>query len=88
MVLVKGWDDERIGDNMEVHIRLTDAEWKFVEAYAIKHSISMEVVFKQALFERIEDECDLQVAVEALYEFNKTGRKSRNISKLWEEIDK
>lgn len=79
--------DERIGDNMEVHIKLTDAEWKFVEAYSMKHSISMEVAFKQALFERIEDEYDLKVASEALDEFNKTGRKSRNISKLWGETE-
>ena len=73
---------------MEVHIRLTDAEWEFVEAYSVKHSISMEVAFKQALFERIEDEYDFIVASEALAEFNKSSRKSRSISKLWEEIDK
>lgn len=50
-------------------------------------SMSLEEAFKQALFERIEDEYDIAVAAEAYAEYERSGRKSRPISELWKELD-
>ena len=50
-------------------------------------SMSLEEAFKQALFERIEDEYDVAVAAAAYAEYEMSGRKSRPISELWKELD-
>ncbi|CAI3453924.1 antitoxin [Enterococcus cecorum] len=47
---------------MAFFIRLSEDERKLAESYAKSHAISLEEAFKQALFERIEDEYDLVVA--------------------------
>ncbi|MCJ0564888.1 type II toxin-antitoxin system RelB family antitoxin [Enterococcus cecorum] len=47
---------------MAFFIRLSEEERKLTESYAKSHAISLEEAFKQALFERIEDEYDLVVA--------------------------
>ncbi|MFR8208381.1 type II toxin-antitoxin system RelB family antitoxin [Hominenteromicrobium sp.] len=57
------------------------------ESYARIHAISLGEAFKQALFEKIEDEYDLTVAQEAYDEYVNDGRKSRPISELWKELD-
>ena len=41
---------------------------------------------KCALFERIEDAYDVAVAAAAYAEYEMSGRKSRPISELWEEV--
>ena len=41
---------------------------------------------KCALFERIEDAYDVAVAAKAYAEYEMSGRKSRTISELWEEV--
>ena len=46
---------------MAFSIRLTDRERKLAESYAKIHGISMGEAFKNALFEKIEDEYDLKV---------------------------
>ncbi len=72
---------------MSFSIRLTPEEKALAESYARLHSLSLGEAFRQALFERIEDEYDAEVAKEAYDEYVKDGRKSRPISKLWEELD-
>ncbi len=72
---------------MSFSIRLTAEEKSLAESYAKIHSISLGEAFKQALFERIEDEYDVAVAQDAYDEYVKDGCKSRPISKLWEELD-
>ena len=74
-------------DYMSFSIRLTAEEKSLAESYAKIHSISLGEAFKQALFERIEDECDVTVAQDAYDEYVKDGYKSRPISELWEELD-
>ncbi|MBQ2679654.1 MAG: antitoxin [Firmicutes bacterium] len=54
---------------MAFSIRLTDRERKLAESYAKIHGISMGEAFKNALFEKIEDEYDLKVI--AAYEKDK-----------------
>lgn len=72
---------------MSFSIRLTTEEKNLAESYARIHSISLGEAFKQALFEKIEDEYDLTVAQEAYDEYVNDGRKSRPISELWKELD-
>lgn len=56
---------------MAFSIRLTEQERQLAESYAKLHSISVGEAFKQALFERIEDEYDLKVFEEAYAEYEK-----------------
>ncbi len=72
---------------MAFSIRLTEEERNLAESYAKIHSISIGEAFKQALFEKIEDEYDIVVANEAYGEYEKSGRKSRPIEELWKELD-
>lgn len=72
---------------MAFSIRLTAEEKSLVESYARLHSMSVGEAFKKALFERIEDEYDIAVANEAYQEYVDSGRESRPISELWEELE-
>lgn len=72
---------------MSFSIRLTTEEKNLAESYARIHAISLGEAFKQALFEKIEDEYDLTVAQEAYDEYVNDGRNSRPISELWKELD-
>lgn len=72
---------------MSFSIRLTSDEKALAESYAKLHSISLGEAFRKALFEQIEDEYDIAVAEDAYSEYVKSGRKSRPVSKLWEELD-
>lgn len=72
---------------MSFSIRLNDTEKKIAESYARMHSMSVGEAFKNALFEKIEDEYDLSAAQEAYADYVKNGRKSRPISELWKELD-
>ena len=54
---------------MSFSIRLTDHERRLADSYAHLHSQSLSEAFKQALFDRIADEFDLQVAREALTDY-------------------
>ncbi|MDE6596962.1 MAG: antitoxin [Oscillospiraceae bacterium] len=72
---------------MAFSIRLTEKERELAESYAKLHSISVGEAFKQALFERIEDEYDLKVFDEAYAEYEKSGRKTTPIEELWKELD-
>jgi hypothetical protein len=56
---------------MAFSIRLSDEEKQLAESYAKLHSMSLGEAFKRALFEKIEDEYDLQVYNEAKTEFEK-----------------
>ena len=68
---------------MAFSIRLTEQEKKIVDSYARLHSISLGEAFKQALFEKIEEEYDLAV----FDEYKKSGEESRPISDFWKELD-
>jgi hypothetical protein len=72
---------------MAFSIRLTDQEKLIADSYARLHSLSLGEAFKQALFEKIEDEYDIAVAEEAHAEYVNSGERSRPISELWKELD-
>ena len=74
-------------ERMSFSIRLTEEEKKLAESYAKLHAISLGEAFKQALFERIEDEYDVSVAKDAYEEYVENGCKSRPVSELWKELD-
>ena len=72
---------------MAFSIRLTDQEKMIAESYAKLHSLSLGQAFKQALFEKIEDEYDIAVAEEAHAEYVASGCKSTPVKDFWEELD-
>ena len=72
---------------MSFSIRLTTEEKDLAASYAKLHAMTLAEAFKQALFERIEDEYDLAVARDAQREYEESGRKSRPIEELWQELD-
>ena len=54
---------------MSFSIRLTEQEKALAESYAKLHSMSIGEAFKKALFEKIEDEYDIDVYHEAYAEY-------------------
>ena len=73
-------------DTMAFSIRLTEQEKEIADSYARLHSLSLGEAFKQALFEKIEEEYDLAVYEDAHKEYEESGRKSRPIEELWQEL--
>lgn len=72
---------------MAFSIRLNEQERKLATSYSRLHGISLGEAFKQALFERIEDEYDLEIAQEALDNWARDGYKSTPIADFWKELD-
>ncbi len=72
---------------MAFSIRLSEKERKLATSYSRLHGITLGEAFKQALFERIEDEYDVQIAQEALNDWKRDGYKTRPIDELWEECE-
>lgn len=72
---------------MAFSIRLTEQEKKVAESYARLHSMSLGEAFKQALFEKIEDEYDISIFEESYKEYLEEGLKNRSIEELWQELD-
>ncbi|MDE5558920.1 MAG: antitoxin [Ruminococcus sp.] len=71
---------------MAFSIRLTENEKKLADSYAKLHSLSLGEAFKQALFEKIEEEYDIAVFDEAYKEYQ-DSKESRPIDELWQELD-
>lgn len=61
---------------MAFSIRLTEQEKKIADSYARLHSISLGEAFKQALFEKIEEEYDLAVFDDAYDEYKRAVKKA------------
>ena len=74
-------------DIMAFSIRLTEQEKRIADSYARLHSLSLGEAFKQALFEKIEEEYDIAVFDEAYKEYDQNGQKSRPIEELWKELE-
>ncbi len=72
---------------MAFSIRLTEQEKNLADSYARLHSLSLGEAFKQALFEKIEEEYDIALYDTAHSEYEKEGCKSRPIEELWKELD-
>ena len=72
---------------MSFSIRLNPNEKALAESYAKLHSLSLAEAFKQALFEKIEDEYDIAVAESAYKEYVDSGRKSTPVQDFWRELD-
>lgn len=71
---------------MVVTINLTEEERKLAESYAKLHSMSVGEAFKDALFEKIQDEYDIAVADEAYREYLESGKKSRPFRELMKDL--
>ena len=53
---------QTFGDIVAFSIRLTEAEDRLARSYAVLHGISVGEAFRNALFEKIEDEYYISVA--------------------------
>ena len=63
-----------------------EAERAIANSYAKLHAVSLGEAFKNALFEKIEDEYDIAVAAEAYQDYVSNGKKSRPFSELKKEL--
>jgi predicted DNA-binding protein len=54
---------------MSVSVRLNKEEEKLLKQYATLHGISVSEVIREAIFDKIEDEFDMEVAEKALHEY-------------------
>lgn len=72
---------------MVFSIQLSEEEKKLAGSYAKQHNISLGEAFKNALFEKIEEEYDASVAEEAYDEYLMSGGQSRPVEELWRELD-
>ncbi len=72
---------------MVFSIILTEEEKRLADSYAKIHSMSLGEAFKRALFEKIENEYNVNIADEAYQEYVVDGKKSRPIEELWKECD-
>ena len=72
---------------MPFSIRLTEEERSLADSYAKLHSMSLSEAFKNALFEKIEEEYDITLAEESYDEYVRNDKKSRPVSEFWEERD-
>lgn len=70
---------------MAFSIRLTEEERKLAGSYAKLHSISVGDAFKQALFEKIDEEYDRAVFEDAYQDWVADGKKTYPIEKVWED---
>lgn len=75
-----------IGGNMSFSIRLNPKEKALAESYAKLHSLSLAEAFKQALFEKIEDEYDVALA-EIAYKEYKENPKTYSHNEVIEMLD-
>ena len=71
---------------MAFSIRLTGEEKSLADSYAKLNSMSLGEAFKKALFEKIEDEYDIEVGEEAYKEYVDSDKKSRPFSELKKEL--
>ena len=60
---------------------------KLATSYAKLNSLSLGEAFKKALFEKIEEECDIVIAEEAFKKYIDSGKKSRPFSELKKELE-
>ena len=72
---------------MTFSIKLTNEEEKLAKSYAKRHSLSLDEAFKQALFEKIEDEYDIAMADKAYKDYVNDGSKSTPIKDFWKELE-
>ena len=77
---------------MAFSLRLTEDERNLAESYAKLHSFSLSEAFKRALFEKIEDEYDLECYYKAMDDYEKnpktyTSDEVKQMLKEWDEED-
>ena len=72
---------------MIISIKLSKEERKLAESYAKSHALPIAEVFKQAFFEKIEDEFDIQIAESSYKEYVDNASKSTPVGEFWRELD-
>ncbi|WP_064590359.1 DUF6290 family protein [Streptobacillus moniliformis] len=69
---------------MEILVKFDDKEKEQILKYAKSHSLTLEEVFKRALFEKIENEFEIYLAEKLYLDFMKKEKKN---SELFKNLD-
>lgn len=72
---------------MKINIQLTQEEMILAKTYSKNHSMNLEEAFKNALFEKIEDEYDAITSEKAYKDYLNDEKNSKPISELWKDLD-
>ena len=72
---------------MKINIQLTREEMILAKTYSKNHSMNLEDAFKNALFEKSEDEYDTILAEEAYEDYLNDEKNSKPISELRKDLD-
>lgn len=72
---------------MKINIQLTQEEMILAKTYSKNHSMNLEDAFKNALFEKIEDEYDAILADKAYEDYLKDEKNSKPIYELGKSLD-
>lgn len=71
----------------KIFFEITEEEFTVAKEFADFHNININEAFKQVFFEKLEDEYDLRVANESYDEYIKSGKQSRPVQELWNELN-
>ncbi|CAM3151749.1 DUF6290 family protein [Streptobacillus ratti] len=66
---------------MEILVKFDDKEKEKIFNYAKSHSLTLEEVFKKALFEKIENEFEIYLAEKLYLDYMKKEKKNNVIFK-------
>ncbi len=70
-----------------ITIRLNEQEKTFLEQFAKFNNQNLSELIRQKLFDSIEDEYDSIIAEQAYNEYVISGKKSRPINELFNELN-
>lgn len=71
---------------MAISIRTTEAEEAVYKDLAAFYGISVSALIRQTMNKMIEEYYDTEDAEEAYKEYIESGRQSRPVDELWEEL--
>lgn len=71
---------------MSFVINLSEEEMLVAKEYSNFHNITIDEAFKQVFFEKLEDEYDLKIANKSYEDFVESGKQTRPVQELWNEL--
>lgn len=72
---------------MKYSVELNNEEVMFLQNYSQENNISIQEFILQSISEKIEDEIDRKAYNKAWKEYLESGKQSRPIEELWDEVD-
>lgn len=69
-----------------ISLRLSPEETELIKGYAKFYNISVSEFIRQTILKKIEDEDDIEKATKAYSDYLNSGKQSKPVSALWEEL--